>query len=126
MAERLVCTYCGIDGHRASRCPTRAKESKIERYLVKRVKELGGEVRKVQWVGRRNAPDRLVLLPDPGPGRGVFNNAWWVEVKNPETIKTFPANAHERAQAREHQRMRELGQRVEVIGTIEGVEELLA
>jgi len=50
----------------------------------------------------------------------------WVEVKNPETILTFPADARERAQAREHKRMRALGQRVEVIGTIEGVEELLS
>jgi hypothetical protein len=25
MAERLVCTYCGKDGHRASQCPTRPK-----------------------------------------------------------------------------------------------------
>lgn len=23
MAERIVCTYCGRDGHRASRCPVR-------------------------------------------------------------------------------------------------------
>ena len=48
------------------------------------------------------------------------------EVKNPETIKTFPANAQDRAQAREHQRMRALGQRVEVIGTLEGVAGLLS
>ncbi len=130
MAERIVCTYCGMDGHRASRCPTRAKENKIEKHLVRRVKELGGEVRKVQWVGRRNAPDRLVLIPPSfSPWLNLDSSKYhciWVELKNPETIKTFPANAHERAQAREHQRMRELGQRVEVIGTIEGVEELLA
>ena len=101
------------------------RERDIEAYLVKRVKVLGGEVRKVQWVGRKSAPDRLVMLPDPGPGNGVFNNAVWVEVKNPETVKTFPANPHERAQAREHDRMRALGQRVEVVGTFEQVEELL-
>ena len=39
------------------------RERDIERHLVKRVKELGGEVRKVQWIGRRGAPDRLVMLP---------------------------------------------------------------
>jgi hypothetical protein len=50
----------------------------------------------------------------------------WVEVKNPETIKTFPAGARERAQHREHERMRKLGQRVVVIGTIEQVDELLS
>jgi hypothetical protein len=93
------------------------RESQIEAYLVKRVAELGGECRKVQWIGRNGAPDRVLLLP--------WTYAIWVEVKNPETILTFPADARERAQAREHERMRALGQRVEVIGTIEGVEELL-
>ena len=116
----------------ASEAPMR--ESQIEKYLVKRVKELGGEVRKVQWVGRRSAPDRLVMLPKlvrfsrstptfsiEGEGQTL-----WVELKNPETIKTFPGDARERAQVREHERMRKLGQRVVVIGTIEGVEALLS
>jgi len=103
------------------------RESQVEKYLVKRVTELGGEVRKVQWVGRRSAPDRLVMLPSVA---GLYPPWWvnrtiWVELKNPETIKTFPADARERAQAREHQRMRDLGQRVVVIGTIEQVDELL-
>lgn len=99
------------------------RESQIEAYLVAKVKALGGEVRKVQWIGRRGAPDRLVMLP----GRAWFARTAtiWVELKNPETIKTFPADARERAQHREHERMRKLGQRVEVIGTIEQVDELL-
>lgn len=104
------------------------RESTIEKYLVKRVKELGGEVRKVAWVGRQGAPDRLVMLPrwlGPKWINGV-GCAIWIELKNPETIKTFPANAHERAQKREHERMRKLGQRVEVIGTIEQVDALLS
>jgi hypothetical protein len=92
------------------------------------VKSLGGEVRKVVWVGRKNAPDRLVMLPEIrfGGGTTVPAQTVWVELKNPKTIVTFPANAHERAQAREHERMRRLGQRVEVIGTIEQIEELLS
>lgn len=106
------------------------RESQIEAYLAKRVKELGGEVRKVQWVGRRSAPDRLVMLPkmpyhSDAPIVYHFPRTIWVEVKNPETIKTFPADARERAQHREHERMRKLGQRVEVLGTIEQVDELL-
>ena len=100
------------------------KERDIERYLVKRVKELGGEVRKVAWVGRQGAPDRLVVLPMAGDS--AFSIPIWVELKNPKTILTFPANAHERAQAREHARMRALGQRVEVIGTLYQVDELLS
>ena len=104
------------------------KERDIEKHLVKRVKQLGGEVRKVQWVGRVGAPDRLVMLPHRGVLQGppyCEQATIWVELKNPDTVKTFPANAHERAQHREHQRMRAMGQRVEVIGTIEQVEELL-
>lgn len=100
------------------------REREIEAYLGACVRAIGGEVRKVAWVGRQGAPDRLVMLPAPelcvGHGRTI-----WVELKNPKTILTFPANAHERAQHREHERMRRLGQRVEVIGTIEQVDELL-
>ena len=107
------------------------KERDIEKYLVQRVKALGGEVRKVQWVGRAGAPDRLVMTPP----RWHYNKAQdvhvvvttvWVELKNPDTIRTFPANAHERAQHREHERMRAMGQRVVVIGTLQQVDELLA
>lgn len=112
------------------------KERDIERALARRVKELGGEIRKVAWVGRQGAPDRLVMLPVRSVAHRLgahstahlryWPRAFWVELKNPDTVKTFPANAHERAQRREHERMRKLGQRVEVIGTIEQIEELLA
>jgi hypothetical protein len=95
------------------------RESTIERYLVRRVKALGGEVRKVKWIGRRGAPDRIVMLPDPGPGNGTFNNAWWVELK-------APGVEPESHQKREHKRMRKMGQRVVVIDSIEGVDALLA
>lgn len=114
------------------------REAQIEQHLVQRVKALGGEVRKVKWIGRGGAPDRLVMLPGRyvPDGRGYEGEAFpnpqipprtvYVELKNPDTIRTFPADARERAQAREHKRMRDMGQRVEVIGTIEQVEALLA
>lgn len=38
-------------------------ERDLRKALLKRVKELGGEVRKVSWVGRRSAPDELVTIP---------------------------------------------------------------
>lgn len=49
------------------------RESHIEEALVRAVKSHGGEVRKVSWVGRRHAPDRLVLL----------NGVHFVELKRP-------------------------------------------
>ena len=49
-----------------------------------------------------------------------------MELKNPESIRAFPADARERAQASEHERMRAVGLREEVVGTIEQVEALLA
>lgn len=106
-------------------------ERDIEAYLVKRVEALGGGVRKVQWLGRNSAPDRFVMLPPKfvrEAGDVLVYDALgvWVELKNPDTIKTFPADARERAQHREHERMRKMGQRVEVIGTLDQVEELLS
>lgn len=86
------------------------RESVIERRLVERVRALGGEVRKVQWIGRRGAPDRLVMLPA---------GCCWVELK-------APGKTAEPHQVREHERMRRMGQRVEVIDSVEGVERLLA
>lgn len=85
------------------------RESKIEAYLVQRVKASGGEVRKVKWIGRNSAPDRIVMLPD---------NTFWAELKAPGEKPTA-------AQFREHERMRKMGQRVEVIDSLERIEELL-
>lgn len=38
-------------------------ESYVEKYLVARVKELGGEALKVVYQGRTGAPDRWCILP---------------------------------------------------------------
>jgi hypothetical protein len=95
------------------------KESTIEAYLVRRVKQLGGEVRKVQWIGRRGAPDRLVMLPH-GHRSGSCSSikTFFVELK-------APGKKPEPHQRREHVRMVGMGQVVAVIDSIEGVEELL-
>jgi hypothetical protein len=85
------------------------KESVVEDYLVRRVVANGGEVRKVRWIGRRGAPDRRVMLP----GR-----CFWVELKAPGV----PPEAH---QAREHKRMRAMGEDVRIIDSIKGVNECL-
>jgi hypothetical protein len=94
------------------------RERDIEDYLVKRVKAMGGEVRKVQWIGRIGAPDRLVMLPRKVWADGDTTHTVWVELKAPGA-KPRPS------QVREHERMRAMGQCVEVIDSLEGVEELL-
>lgn len=43
------------------------RESDVERYLIKRIKEMGGHVRKVRWLSRTGAPDRLVMAPHMMP-----------------------------------------------------------
>jgi len=96
------------------------RESDIEKYLVKRVKELGGEVRKVKWIGRRGAPDRLVMLPAYDSLRCEHSpSTTWVELK-------ATGKSPEPHQLREHERMRRMGHRVVVIDSIEGVDDLLA
>lgn len=80
-------------------------ESKVENHLVDRVKEYGGEVRKVKWIGRVGAPDRVVFL------FGVH----FVELK-------APGKKPEAHQTREHIRMRKNGASVYVLDTIEAVD----
>jgi len=86
------------------------RERDIEEYLVAQVKQRGGEVRKVRWIGRRGAPDRIVMLS----GRTV-----WVELK----ASGEKCRPH---QLREHERMRRMGQRVVVVDSFEAVNEALA
>lgn len=97
------------------------RESKIEAHLVKRVRALGGEIRKVKWIGRRGAPDRLVMIPRPvaGAPAGTTWGDFWIELK----ATNVPAEPH---QLREHERMRAAGMSVFVLDSIEAIDELLA
>lgn len=70
------------------------RESEIEAHLVKRVKERGGIPFKFVSVGRRSVPDRICTMPG--------NIILFVELKRPGAKPTD-------AQAREHQRLRDLG-----------------
>lgn len=85
------------------------RESTIEKYLIRRVKDLGGEVRKIAWRGRRSAPDRLILLKKWHP---------MVELKAPGVKPT-------RGQLAEHETLRRAGVEVYVIDSIAKVDELL-
>lgn len=87
------------------------RERDVEAHLVKAVKAAGGEVRKVSWIGRRGAPDRVAMLPG-----GLL---YWIELKRPGGV----AEAH---QAREHDRMMKMGQRVLVLDTLEKIDAFLA
>ena len=99
--------------------PTR--ESHVEAYLTKQAQALGAEVRKVQWIGRNAAPDRVLMIDS----KTKMPPTVWVEVKSPSKGPKFPSNAHERAQGREHDRMRAAGQHVFVIWNYAGVDLLL-
>jgi hypothetical protein len=82
-------------------------ERGIESYFKKKVKALGGSVRKLKWIGRRGAPDRLALLP----GSHIL-----VELKR-------PGKEAEDHQAREHERLRAAGFEVYVWDTKEKIDE---
>lgn len=84
-------------------------ESKVKSHLFNRVKEQGGIIRNVKWIGRIHCPDTRVMLP------------WicaWVETKR-------PGKDARKGQAREHERMRKYGEVVEVLDTIEKVDRWL-
>lgn len=37
-------------------------EAEVEKYLVRRVKECGGLIRKMRWIAQAGAPDRFVAV----------------------------------------------------------------
>lgn len=129
-SHRIKANYpLGMEPPPGKKGPTR--ESQIEQRLVAAVKKLGGEVRKVKWIGRSGAPDRLVMLPERALFRTVPlaaaafaplerhpSRTIWVELKAPGV----KVSAH---QQREHERMRKMGQRVEVVDSYERIEEVL-
>lgn len=86
------------------------RESTIEKHLVAQAKKAGGIALKFVSPGRRNVPDRLVLLPE---GRSLF-----VELKAPGLSATA-------GQAREHDRLRSLGQDVFVCDSHAAIDALL-
>lgn len=101
------------------------RESAIERHLRRAVEAAGGQVRKVQWLGRNGAPDRVVMAA-ARPLTRSLDCAWcrprgrtvWVELKAPGEKPT-------RAQQREHERMRDAGQEVRVIDSLTAADALV-
>lgn len=85
-------------------------EKVIEAHLVKLVKKVGGHAYKFTSPAQRGVPDRICVFAS---GRVVF-----VELKAPGKKPTD-------LQLHEHNRLRKLGQRVEVIDSIDRVEEFI-
>ncbi len=86
-------------------------EKKLEKLLIKRVKEIGGKC--VKWVTSQNAglPDRICLLPG---GQIIF-----VELKSPGKKLT-------KIQQLWRSELVELGFRHEVISTVDSIEKLFS
>jgi hypothetical protein len=100
------------------------RERTIETYFTRRAIAAGCGVRKVKWIGRRDCPDRVLMIPQhlrrPPPRSKdaalllvapVLPATVWVELKRP---REKPSSA----QLREHTRMREYGQHVIVLCSI--------
>jgi len=85
-------------------------ERDIERYLVRRVKDLGGVAYKFTSPSRRGVPDRLCVFPD---GVSVF-----IECKAPKKKPTV-------LQTHEIERLRNLGQPVFVVDSKESIDEIV-
>lgn len=85
-------------------------EKTIEQYLRRKVKEVGGVAYKFSSPAHRGVPDRVCVFKD---GTLIF-----VELKAPGK-KPTPQ------QHREHERLRSLGQRVEVIDSKDQVNALI-
>ena len=81
-------------------------ERDIERYLVDRVHELGGEAYKFTSPSHRGVFDRIVVMP-----RGVV---WFVELKS-------PTGKMSRLQELFQKRLTELGQRNVVLSSRDAV-----
>ena len=80
------------------------REVAVENPVVYRAERAGFYVRKVAWVGRRGAPDRLFARKDRGQV--------YIEFKR-------PGEAPRSDQIREHQKMREAGIEVHVCDSVE-------
>lgn len=87
-------------------------EAKVEDYLRRRVKETGGQIRKVKWIGRRGAADNLVWWAG---GRHA-----WCECKAHDEYVDWRS-----LQGREIRRMRDDGWPVYVVNSREAVDAML-
>jgi hypothetical protein len=88
-----------------------AGESRLEEYFTTRTRKAKGKTRKVKWVGRRGAPDRLLWLPD-------MQFPVLVELKAIDGVLKLH-------QKREHKRLRKMGFQVFVWWTKEQIDNFI-
>lgn len=86
-------------------------EGLVQRYCMEQLKKRGCLVRKIGYEMRRGCPDLLAIAPG---GRVLF-----LEIKKDEQTKPDPH------QQREHERIRQHGGDVRVIGSKEQVDSLV-
>lgn len=86
------------------------REIAIENYVVQRAEAAGYFVRKLSWLGRRHAPDRVFARQDRGT---VF-----IEFKR-------PGEKPRKGQSLEHRRMKRAGMEVYVCDSITEALEIL-
>ena len=79
---------------------TYVRESSVEKYFVALAVKYGWAVRKLQWVNRAGAPDRIILKH--------YQRLVFVELKAPRGVLA----PH---QEREHERLRAMGFEVVVL-----------
>lgn len=88
------------------------REREVEARLRRQVEARGGQCLKFVPDQDPGMPDRLILLP--------HGEVCWVELKKPVGGKVS------KLQARQHQRLRRLGHRVEVVWTPQQADALAA
>lgn len=87
-------------------------ERDVEAHLVRVVEKAGGRCVKFSPDSMRGMPDRVVMLPG-----GVLI---WVELKKPRGGKLSEIQKHR------HKELRALGQRVEVVWSVQDADNLIA
>ncbi|UNY50574.1 hypothetical protein [Salmonella phage PhiSTP2] len=104
-------------------------EGIIQTYAQEQLKKRGCLVRKISYEGRRGCPDLLALVPEReipyagnyDPEKGIAAaKTLFLEIKKDEQTKPDPH------QQREHERIRQHGGDVRVIGSKEHVDSLLS
>lgn len=85
------------------------RERDIEDHLIGLAERYGWLLRKIRYIGRNGAPDRMLIDP--------YGQVAFVELKAPGKTPRV-------AQAREHLKLTMYGQRVVTIDSIKGVEDL--